>query len=568
MKTIWDKIPKKEFKQEQVPTKSSLGWLFMIWGPLLMALIFAFTSTYDTATPTGQDDPREADDRMREIKEATRERLDVEHYFPLTGTEVSDANVGKHKDITADSIKTKSPWLDVTHADFGALGNNGNDTTAIQTVFAAAEDGDTIFFPASSGAYVFDSIEITKKLTITCAKGVEIKSQGNNTYMFLLSSDDIIIENFIVSIDHPLNFIRNTAAARDNITIRNIDLTLDAAAEGQHAILFTNDTLVATNLRFQDCSFFATDTAQDAIHVAMGNSTTGGNIRVEDCHFDGWRTSFYSQGTGTGKGFWFLNNTVLNSYTIDGRGLRNYHLRYSIIEGNYFDNIDKDMYIWSPTSFSYNTVVDSVQGAVLIEQLQGACIGNRILDAGGYGLFIDWGSTRGVITNNTIQRAGTYGIHVAAAGSADQITDLLIADNVIQRSALDGIFIDDSDNPGNVKEISIKGNDIIGDNGASDAAIRIEPSSGTLLQLIIKGNKMVDSGRGVYVEDGNFNDLKITDNDISAATPVRTNGGGDETVVCFNELSNAEGLSITGGNIEVARYNYDRTTQTVIVNSL
>lgn len=58
-----------------------------------------FSSTYDIATPAGVDDPSEADDRMREIKAAIQERLNVSMYFPLTGTEVSDADAGEMRMI-------------------------------------------------------------------------------------------------------------------------------------------------------------------------------------------------------------------------------------------------------------------------------------------------------------------------------------------------------------------------------------------------------------------------------------------------------------------------------------
>lgn len=59
-----------------------------------------FSDTYNTATPAGTDSPTEADDRMREIKAAVQERENVDHYWPLTGTEVSDADSGEHRKVT------------------------------------------------------------------------------------------------------------------------------------------------------------------------------------------------------------------------------------------------------------------------------------------------------------------------------------------------------------------------------------------------------------------------------------------------------------------------------------
>lgn len=117
---------------------------------LCTLLLFGFTYTYDTATPAGSDDPAEADDRMREIKAAIQERLTVEHYFELTGTEVSDSNTGRHKDVTCDSIKTKAPRFDVTHPDYGADGSDASDdSTAIQAAIddANTAGGGVIYFP-------------------------------------------------------------------------------------------------------------------------------------------------------------------------------------------------------------------------------------------------------------------------------------------------------------------------------------------------------------------------------------------------------------------------------------
>ena len=72
----------------------------IIKGLLSQAITTVFSSTFDTATPAGGDSPTEADDRMREIKAAVQERENVDHYWPLTGTEVSDAFTGEHRKIT------------------------------------------------------------------------------------------------------------------------------------------------------------------------------------------------------------------------------------------------------------------------------------------------------------------------------------------------------------------------------------------------------------------------------------------------------------------------------------
>lgn len=59
-----------------------------------------WTYTYDTTTPAGSDAPSVIDDRIREVKAALQERQNTDHYWPLTGTQVSDANAGYHRQVT------------------------------------------------------------------------------------------------------------------------------------------------------------------------------------------------------------------------------------------------------------------------------------------------------------------------------------------------------------------------------------------------------------------------------------------------------------------------------------
>lgn len=109
----------------------------------------AWTYTYDTATPAGSDDPAEADDRMQEIKAAVQERLNVEHVFDLTGTEVSHANTGKHTDITCTSI-----------VNAGALAQTGNFTLNTDKFTIDAATGNVV---------VAGTLNVTGVLTTTAA---------------------------------------------------------------------------------------------------------------------------------------------------------------------------------------------------------------------------------------------------------------------------------------------------------------------------------------------------------------------------------------------------------------
>ena len=101
----------------------------MYYKPLLITLLLVigfcvgiafattFSFTYDTATPAGSDDPAEADDRMREIKAAVQERQNVDHYWPLTGTEVSDTDAGEHRKILFHAPIASTPTVAEDHGD-------------------------------------------------------------------------------------------------------------------------------------------------------------------------------------------------------------------------------------------------------------------------------------------------------------------------------------------------------------------------------------------------------------------------------------------------------------------
>jgi len=77
--------------------------LFIIGTCLLMwAVLFGgWTDTLKTNTPAYDDNPQEADDRIRELKAAFVERLDIDHYFEASATSTYDAaDCGKHRYVT------------------------------------------------------------------------------------------------------------------------------------------------------------------------------------------------------------------------------------------------------------------------------------------------------------------------------------------------------------------------------------------------------------------------------------------------------------------------------------
>lgn len=97
----------------------------------------AWNHIYDVNTPAGSDDPKEGDDRIREVKAALQERLAQDHYFPKTGSQVSDTAAGEHKKVTLRVGSAPS-----------AVANKGivyaKDVDSKAELFYIDEDGDEV----------------------------------------------------------------------------------------------------------------------------------------------------------------------------------------------------------------------------------------------------------------------------------------------------------------------------------------------------------------------------------------------------------------------------------------
>lgn len=97
---------------------------------LVVVTFFAMGATYtlNISTPAGTDNPREADDRMREIKNSFIERLDRDHAWEASATGVYDGDdVGKHDRVTF-----------IEAADIGT-GAGGQPVLGAETVSGAPE---------------------------------------------------------------------------------------------------------------------------------------------------------------------------------------------------------------------------------------------------------------------------------------------------------------------------------------------------------------------------------------------------------------------------------------------
>ena len=69
----------------------------------------AWDYEFDTETIKGSTNPRLLDDKITTILKALSERLDADHFYELTGTQVSNTDAGKHRKITFKAPLTENP---------------------------------------------------------------------------------------------------------------------------------------------------------------------------------------------------------------------------------------------------------------------------------------------------------------------------------------------------------------------------------------------------------------------------------------------------------------------------
>jgi hypothetical protein len=115
----------------------------------------AFTYTLDTATPASDSTdhpPSQGAERIRELKQALQERLNVDHYFPLTGTQMSDTETGEHRQVTL----RVGAYAGAGEADKGIL--YAKDVSAKAELHYYNEDG--VEVQITSGAALNASVDI------------------------------------------------------------------------------------------------------------------------------------------------------------------------------------------------------------------------------------------------------------------------------------------------------------------------------------------------------------------------------------------------------------------------
>jgi len=151
----------------------------------------AWTYTFDTSTPLSTDSPRDGDDKIRELKLAIHERMDVDHFLDLTGTSQTDTDGGKHRQVTL----MESAAAPTTAANEGGVYTK-EATGQSELFFREESDGDEVQITAgghlkptvddstielSSGTVQLKDAGITAaKLGATLIGGDDIEVNGSN----------------------------------------------------------------------------------------------------------------------------------------------------------------------------------------------------------------------------------------------------------------------------------------------------------------------------------------------------------------------------------------------------
>lgn len=160
----------------------------------------AFSHTYDIATPDGDDDPAEADNRMREIKAAVQERENVDHYWPKTGTKVSDADTGEHRKVTlrTGSAPTKADDKGFVYA---------KDVDGKAELFYIDEDGDEVQL-TSGGKILSASLDMKDEDDMSSDSASHAATQQS-------------IKAFGEAIDSADDFTPTSYAGEESVTLPN-----------------------------------------------------------------------------------------------------------------------------------------------------------------------------------------------------------------------------------------------------------------------------------------------------------------------------------------------------------
>ncbi len=403
-------------------------------------------------------------------------------------------------------------WLDVTHPDFGAMGDGvTDDTTAIQAAFdAVAITGGvrTLYFP--SGTYIVTGVININKNDLV------IRGEGESSVIMVQSgAGDLQAGGY--------GAIFLLATGTGNVTIRDLHLDGNAdnnttstysAIRGENTDYLTvRDTLIR-NTPF-NAIFLAATTLPHTNFTIVGNRLVnigwrGIQVQYADTGIISRNNIFStgSQGIAVTEGSTVGANSS-RRVVISGNIINRSVAPTTVLTGQ----VEKDMMIILGKGSLYMVVDGNI------------CHDNS--RAGDDGIAVGASSSTDpifqsiVISNNVVTLAGGFGI--------DATGQCIVTGNFISRAATHGIVIA-GDLGANRKDTIIANNIIYNPNQSNNAAgsgIYIGPASAPAsawTRLRVLNNSVVDEGArvryGIYLNASNvaMNNLEIRGNDLEMVT--------------------------------------------------
>ena len=274
------------------------------------------TNTYDTSTPGGTDDPREADDRMREIKAAVQEFMndhngqtdEGDHFWPLTGTEVSNTAVGQHRMLTIRQLSGNPSALTsyATTTDLGFLYQK--NVSGNGELFWEDEADNVIQLTSGGGLYSSTSGQVLGNFIVGVNKFVVGGASGNTTTegTFNIQSTVALVgtlddDTMATATDTTLATSESIKAYADNRSVNGSPtpvftkyltgtLDADSATTVAHGVAsgLTNILAIHTEV-FEDTSFVGYEVTAFKAIAAAGTSYTS--------YYDGTNVEFLTVGS-------------------------------------------------------------------------------------------------------------------------------------------------------------------------------------------------------------------------------------------------------------------------------
>jgi len=359
-------------------------------------------------------------------------------------------------------IKGTSPWIDVTHPDYGADPNdNLSDTAAVQAAIdALPADGGVIFFP--KGTYIINGLSCTNAGTVV------FSGMGNSTVLTRTSAQAIL------------------ASSEPNSIVIIQSLTIDGANLAAPGIGISHASLVRLeNLNIKSCGIPGYEVghrgAIDGVYISNTETVIVKSCIFEDCERDGLK----------GIGIKHLNVQQSQFMNIGRLGISNetiynYYPLSSQITGNHFESCGTGG-IHTETTFAYPVCEISFIGNIIKN-----CCNDSWMEHP-YGI-VAGNNTRGIISGNTVLNCGTLENDASGIVAGNIGGGLVISGNTIDSTGRNGIAVSDV----NDNKVTISAN-MIQNAGEVGIIAYMAPN------VTITGNTIFDSQReGIVIDLSSF----------------------------------------------------------------